>query len=244
MSEHMIEDLVEGSIRALHARAPVGDRCVRDWFSVLYRFQETHDCSFTHFRVMDVLLERGFTYRFALTEHPEYPQRRAFFDGLAEFTALSEAGHPPDAEDWDDFDDWLDQGYVDPPHLYCDAGTALWRRMAETGKLDGHDAEPLPGTPLAEVVHEVALAAEDAGDIELIALWHAQGIDAFLGVAGIADARRMRAVRAFRDIALRTGAITFDLPHGYRPPPEFYEDDPLESWWAGADSAEYDDLFA
>ncbi|MEV6386533.1 hypothetical protein [Nocardia xishanensis] len=243
MSEHMIEDLVEGSIRALHTRAPAGDRRVRDWFAVLYRFQDTRDCSFTHFRVMEVLRERGFTYRFSLADHPEYGQRREFFDGLAEFTALPEADHPPDSEDWHDFDDWLDQGYVDPPHLYCDAGTALWRRMIETGKLDGQDAEPLPGTPLAEVVHEVALAAEAAADIELIALWHAQGIGAFLGVAGIADERRMRAVRAFRDIALRTGAISFDLPDVYRPPPEFYEDDPLESWWAGADSAEFDDQF-
>ncbi|WP_431970571.1 hypothetical protein [Nocardia sp. bgisy134] len=85
----------------------------------------------------------------------------------------------------------------------------------------GPDAEPLRGTPLAEVVHEVALAAEDAGDIELIALWHAPGVDVLLGVAGTEDPRRMRATRAVRAIALRTDAIAFDLPDGYRPPPEF-----------------------
>ncbi|MFE7742625.1 hypothetical protein [Nocardia sp. NPDC057455] len=40
-----------------------------------------------------------------------------------------------------------------------------------------------------------------------------------------------------RDIALRTGAVSFDLPAGYRPPPDAYESEPLESWWNGVDYA-------
>ncbi|TQM32381.1 hypothetical protein [Nocardia bhagyanarayanae] len=239
MSMHLIEDLVEGSIRVLHDHAPVGDRRVRDWIAALYRFHDTYDCSFTHFRVMDILLERGYTFRFPIDEHPEYVERREFFDGLADFTALTDGSDdPPDSEDRDDLDDWLDRGFVDPPFLYCDAGTALWRQMIELGKLTGEHAEPLGNPHLAEVVHEVVVAAEEAGDIELIALWHALGLHSLLGAAYIDDPRDMPTVRAIRAIALRTDAISFDLPDGYRPPPDAFEDDPIQTWWAGMDSEE------
>ncbi len=38
-----------------------------------------------------------------------------------------------------------------------------------------------------------------------------------------------------RAIALRTAATTVELPTGYRPPPEYSEDDELEAWWMGLD---------
>ncbi|MEU8896327.1 hypothetical protein [Nocardia sp. NPDC048505] len=211
MSMHVIEDLVEGSIRVLHAVAPAPDGGVRDRIAVLYDFQDGYDCSFTHFRVMEILLARRFSYRFAVSEHPEYDSRRAFFDGLTDFTALGEG----DA-------DWLDQGYVDPPHLYCDAGTALWRTMVGD--------EPLRRVPLAQVVLEVVRAAEKVRDVELIAMWHALGYQVLADV-WVEEPRETPAVREIHDIAHRTGAAVYDLPDGLRPPPEYYDDDPIESWW-------------
>lgn len=251
MSMHLIEDLVEGSIRVLHAAAPARDRGVRDRIAELYRFQSEFDCSLTYFRVMDILVERGFSHRLPLDAHPEYGHRRDFFDGLREFTALSEFGnaagetsgeHPDEAYDEDSDDEydeqydesrWLDEGYVEPPHLYCDTGTGLWKQLVATGKLVGERAEPLRSVPLPEVVLEVARAAERAGDIELIALWHALGWHALLHPATFDDPRDIPALSEIRDIALRSGAASFDLPSGFRPTPGFFAEDELELWWLG-----------
>lgn len=43
---------------------------------------------------------------------------------------------------------------------------------------------------------------------------------------------RFHALVGIREVARRTGAVSFDLPHGYRPSAEVYE---LGSWWAGSD---------
>lgn len=88
MSEHVIEDLVADS-------------------------QDGFDCSFTHFRVRDILLRRGYVYRFPLDRHPDHAERSAHWDAL-----------------------------VDPPFLHCDAGTDLWRRMVSVGELRGPDVDP------------------------------------------------------------------------------------------------------
>lgn len=232
MSMHAIEDLVEASIRLLHSAAPVGDRQVRDRIAALYDYQSTYDCSFTHFRVMDVLLGRGFTHRFDLHQHPEYPSRTKFFDELTDFTALAEI------DDDEPSAAWLDQGCIDPPHLYCDAGTTLWHTMIEAGLITGIDTEPLRPVPLADVVHEVAVAAEQTGDTETIAMWHALGWTGLCENTWVDHPEELPAINAIREIAIRTGATTFDLPNGYRPPPEFYKDDPIECWWFGTDLAD------
>ncbi|MGV9415013.1 hypothetical protein ACWDOP_34370 [Nocardia sp. NPDC003693] len=230
MSLHVIEDLVEQSIRLLHSASAAGDPSVRARIAALYRFQGDYDCSFTHFRLMEILLERGYTHRFELRRHPEYSTRAAYFDGLTDFTALAEIG------DEEDPAGWLEQGYIDPPHLYCDAGTALWHTMIEAGHIGGPAAEPLGPAPLAATVHEVARAAERAGDIDTIALWHAFGWNVLAEDAWIHHPADDPALAAIRDIAVRTGALTHELPSGYRPPPVYYEDDPIDAWWFGDDT--------
>ncbi|MEU0540391.1 hypothetical protein ABZ319_11005 [Nocardia sp. NPDC005978] len=230
MSLHVVEDLIEQSIRLLHVASPKDDRRVRERIATLYRYQDVYDCSFTHFRLLDILLERGFTHRFELRQHPEYSGRADYFEQLTEFTALAEIDPEEDPSGW------LEDGYVDPPHLYCDAGTALWRTMIQSGQITGSDAEPLAPAPLAEVVHEVVRAAEHAGDVETIALWHALGWHGITEDAWLDHPRDDPALAAIRDIALRTGATTFELVSGYRPTPAYYEDDPIEAWWFGDDT--------
>ncbi|MFC8047052.1 hypothetical protein [Nocardia sp. NPDC057353] len=210
MSMHLIEDLVEGSVRALHA---TGEPGWRDHFVALYGFQAEWDCKFTHFQLMEILLEHGFTHRFPLSAHPDYPRLRETLDAMTEFTALSDSA---------DDSEWLERGYVDPPYLYCDAGTALWRRMVP-------EAAPVAKVRLAEAVHDVALAAETQNDIELIALWHALGPDTFTPL----DPRDDPDTAAIREIAVRTGATVFPLRDGYRPPLGIGDDAELERWWAG-----------
>ncbi|MEV0356941.1 hypothetical protein AB0H71_12840 [Nocardia sp. NPDC050697] len=208
MSMHLIEDLVEGSVRALHATGEAG---WRDHFAVLYGFQSEYDCKFTHFRLLEILLEHGYTHRFALSEHPDYETIRDTLETIEEFTVLSDSDN-----------DWLEQGYVDPPYLYCDAGTELWRRMMP-------DAQPVEKPRLAEVVRDVALAAETQNDVELIAIWHALGYATLTPL----DPRDDPDTTAIREIAVRTEAIEFPLPDGYRPPLGVDENEELEHWWAG-----------
>ncbi|MCE9667942.1 hypothetical protein LY474_08980 [Myxococcus stipitatus] len=180
MSLHFIEDMVEGAVRVLDRRAPAGDPAPRDQFARLFRFQEGCDCGFTHFRVMDLLLARRFTYRFDLAEHPDYATRRDFFDSLREFTFLTQDASDEEGGAGEEDEELEDEfvpvdGYVEPPHLYCDVGSPLWRRMVEMGRLKGPDAEPATPIPLVDVVHEVMVGAEAEKDLELIAMWFNMG---------------------------------------------------------------------
>ncbi|WP_338868289.1 hypothetical protein [Myxococcus stipitatus] len=166
---HEIEDMVEGAVRAIHGRAAPGDMAPRSQIARLFRFQGEFDCSFTHFRVMDILLARRFTYQFMVSDHPDHAARPEFFKDIKKFTFLHDE---PEAgtEDDDDVPSEI-AGYIEPPHLYCDAGSPLWRRMVEAGKLKGPDAEPPVPLLLVDVVHEVMLGAEADGDLDLLAMW-------------------------------------------------------------------------
>ncbi len=172
MSEHEVEDLVENSIRVLHRRHRHDDERVRSWIATLWGFQRGYDCKFTHFRVMDVLLSRRYTFRFELDQHPDYFAYQEYFDGLTEFEFLAEVPGRPE-HDWasDDEATGEEYGYVEPPGLYCDTGGELWRRMVELGRLAGSDAATPVPVPLHEAVNAVLDAAEGTGDQELIATW-------------------------------------------------------------------------
>ncbi|MER6913584.1 hypothetical protein ABT354_18100 [Streptomyces sp. NPDC000594] len=234
MSLHEIEDLVAESVRVLDARTGPDDPRVRGWFAALYTFQSGYDCSFTHFRVMDILLRRRYTYRFPVDRHPDYAERPAHFDALTDFTGLRVLDE--DAPDFAGHDSWLEDGYVDPPFLYCDAGTALWRRLAAAGELQGPDAVPPHRTPLMEAVRQVAVAAERERDHDLIAGWYAFGGETLLaGPAGcpfdVAEIAEMPAVRELRAVVRRTGALPAARRSPFAVPVEFADDHDLASWW-------------
>ncbi|ROO85576.1 hypothetical protein EDD29_3122 [Actinocorallia herbida] len=235
MSMHEIEDAVADSIRLLDAAHSAGDPRVRSWIAALYRHHDSWDTSFTRFRLMDVLLRHGFAYRFPLDAHPEHAARREFFAGITEFTGLREFDE--DAEDFAGYDSWLEDGYVDPPHLYCEAGTDLWRRMVECGALTGADAVPPVRLPLIEAVAEVAAAAEAEGDVSLIAFWYSLGAQALLEGSPWwhclpDELAEVPPVRDLRAVVRRTRALDDAPDTGLRPEPLDPEDpeDP-ETWW-------------
>lgn len=220
MSEHLIEDLVADTVLLLDAHAPAGDPRPRDWFAALYRFQDGFDCSFTRFRVMDALLGRRHTYRFDLDRHPDHAERPAYFAGLREFTALRGPGGSPE-----DDGAWLEDGYVDPPHLYCDAGSALWRRMA--AELDPADRVPPARVSPLDVLRVVAVAAVERGDLPLLADWYNLGP----GLLGVLDPEGDARAEEVREAVRRTGALETVEPHGYRPPDDLIAEDPVAAWW-------------
>ncbi|WP_433606075.1 hypothetical protein ACQP2P_29085 [Dactylosporangium sp. CA-139114] len=219
MSEHDIEDLVHASIlildRIRHPR-------LRDWCTTLYAFQRTHDCSHTMGRVEDILLRCGHTYRFPLDGFPEYAHLTDEFTELGEY-------------DEEDPDEGVQDGYVRPPWLYCEAGTRMWRRMVDEGRLRGADAQPPRPAGLIDVVATVAEAAERDGDVELIAMWWGLGHQTLVGGTpfGPEDLEEIPAVRRLREVVERCGAYAFALPDGFRPTQAELEtlDDELETWW-------------
>ncbi|MEV0460141.1 hypothetical protein [Catellatospora methionotrophica] len=232
MSMHYIEDLVSASVELLDARHAPDDDRLRGWFTALYAFQSGYDCSFTQGRVLDILLRRRHTYRFALTEHPDYAARRAFFDGLTAFQGLREFDED---DDFDGYDSWLEDGYVDPPWLYCEAGSALWRRLVDAGRLAGRDAVAPDRVALIDVVAEVAAAAEQTGDVPLIAEWYGLGHAALVDGTPLTadDLNAITGVARLREIVRRSGAGAVSLPDGYRPTEDQLEmlDDERETWW-------------
>ncbi|WP_230689182.1 hypothetical protein [Catellatospora paridis] len=235
MSMHDIEDLVSGSVVVLDARHAEHDDRLRNWFTALYTFQARFDCAHTQGRVLDILLRRRHTYRLPLHQHPDYAPRREFFDGLTEFQALREFDE--DADDFAGYDDWLQDGYVDPPWLYCEAGTALWSRLVDAGLLHGPDAVAPARVALLDVVTAIAEAAERHGDPGLVAAWYALGpallVDGTL--LDVEDLRDDPGVTRLRKIVQRCGAASAEPPDGYRPTDEQLDmlGDERETWWYG-----------
>lgn len=76
-----IEALVESSVRLVDkTEKPAAEKVNLIWN--LYQIQGMFDCSFTHFRVMDLLLKNGYTQTINFTEHPDYKSQTSFFDQL------------------------------------------------------------------------------------------------------------------------------------------------------------------
>ncbi|WP_079470332.1 tetratricopeptide repeat protein [Chitinophaga ginsengisegetis] len=175
MAMHEIETLVELSVLCLDkSQEEELDR--RSLFFNLYKLQQQYDTGFTHFRVMDVLIKHHFVYTFPVTAHPAYAAHAAWFDALAASKKFSFIYEEPTAE-WNQETnpvagyanfDFATQSYI----LYCDAGSALWAAMVANGTLTGDDAiapEKMDTFPLA---HEVAEAAGEQKDKDVLGLWY------------------------------------------------------------------------
>jgi hypothetical protein len=178
MSMHEFEDLVEYSIRALASSTLADTLDVRSACWWLYDFQNHWDTGFTHFRVMDILLDFRFAYRFALQQHPDYEQQRDYFDALKDFTFILVKPNEPSGKGWfDPVKGWTSEnpvaGYYKAPYLYCDAGSPLWERMVEIGVLTGGDSlAPDETMGISGAVLAVARAAEQQNDLRLISDWY------------------------------------------------------------------------
>jgi hypothetical protein len=154
-----LESLVEDSVNVLDGSG-IDPWELRSLYAAMYEFEGQWDTSFTHLRNLDQIVAARFVYLFPLSDHPDYEAHREYFDGLSEFAFLE----LPDGTS--------DGGYTEPPLLYFDAGSPLWQRMVELGRLSGRDAEPPRDVPLREVALRVATLAEPRGDADLIARWY------------------------------------------------------------------------
>lgn len=68
MSMHEFEDLVEMSVLCLAQSKTKDSHALRSLFWNLFRFQEQWDTSFTQLRVLGILIEHKYLYKFELTD--------------------------------------------------------------------------------------------------------------------------------------------------------------------------------
>jgi hypothetical protein len=207
-------------VNTLHGSG-IDPRELRSLYATMYEFEGQWDTSFTHLRNLDQLVEARFVYRFPLAEHPDYEANREYFDGLSEFTFI-EVG-----------DSGGDGGYTEPPDLYFDAGSPLWRRMVDLGRLQGRDAEPPRKIPLTEVALRVATLAEQRGDGELIAQWYRLLVLEVDFEVDPAELAQDPTVTTLREIVRRTDALSLPMFGSMLsdPDPKSLERYPALRWW-------------
>lgn len=172
---HEVESLVELSVYCLdRSREEALDR--RSLFFNLYRLQQQFDTGFTHFRVMDLLIKHRFVYTFPVSAHPAYAANKNWFDALAAGQQFSFIYRQPTAA-WDETAnpvagyanyDFPTQTYI----LYCDAGSLLWADMVAQGVLTGDDAVAPEHIAPFSMAHEIAEAAGEQKDKDLLASWY------------------------------------------------------------------------
>lgn len=221
MSMYELEDLVEMAVKRL-AQSGLSRQRLRSLYFNLFELEARFDTSFTHFRTMDELLAARYVYCLAPSEHPSFEARRAYFEGLSSFCFIDSDGSGPGP----------DGSYFKAPYLYCDAGSPLWRELVELGRLGGSDARPPEPLPIQQVLEEVARAAEEAGDVRLVAyayrllLWDLLEVD-------VRQLEQDLAVRRLRDIVRRTRALELKLEVGALrdPTPADLSDSELVRFW-------------
>lgn len=170
MSQHEFEELVEHSVRLIDDRAEARGLDARSIFYSLFQFQNCWDTGFTHFRVFDELLSHRFVYRFKMEEHPTYTRHKRALDDLqaeGEFGfVLSNPSRPYDMKKNPVV------GFFDPPDLFCEAGSGLWKKFVAKGVLTGVDAEEPTNLPVVDMARLLVSEAALADNEELIGLWY------------------------------------------------------------------------
>ena len=187
MSRHEYEELVAYSIEALD-QANDKSLDVRSLAWNLYAYQGMFfDTSFTHFRIMDVLLKHRYVYQFNITEHPDYTKYTEAYDQL--IACFDDNEEDEDDEDFAiyaepvdedgnlvELDDCMgideDAGYYAHGLLHVDAGNELWTRLVANQRLSGRDAVAPEDMPMQNVVLHVVKAAQKLGYTDLIKWWY------------------------------------------------------------------------
>ena len=204
------------------AQATEHDVDVRSMLFTLYGYQQLWDTGFTHFRLMDLLLEQRFAYRFSMGDHPLYEQHKAALDAFVAADDFSELPVDP-SRPWDEAMNPT-AGYFEPPHLYCDAGSLLWDVFVQKGRLQGRDAVRPLLVDLPSLVLDIVRAAEAEGDIDLIAQWYPLMAATMCNLSGClllpipalpaASLISDPTLQAIREIAIRTRAFEKDHDYG------------------------------
>ncbi len=185
MGMHEFEWCVEGSIRTLAASPRVRGLDLRSLFKALYDFEGRYDTGFTRFNVIEILLKHRFAYAFKLEEHPDHgrygdrllPRERDDVHVLRDPTKKwHKEKNPAVAYVLDP--DRLGKavvarlpGEMRGVHLVCEAGSEIWKRLVDSGRLRGPDAAAPLTLPIEEVALTVAREGEASSNRKLVRMW-------------------------------------------------------------------------
>lgn len=258
MGMHDIEYTVQYSVECLDKSPRASELDCRSLFKSLYAFQREYDTGSTYFRVTERLVRRRFFYAFKLEEHPDFD--RCGYN-------LSEPGGPEDilcvyrdpSKPWDRdnnpsvgcvLDFFARDGrredlprelaaQLSGKRIYFDAGSELWRRFVEAGKLTGSDAVEPRSIPADEVVATVVTEAEQQQNVFLIRIWLAV-LCWHMRDVPLEELKQNPFVRTLRTVARRTGALALvdsdlDWGHWRIPQPDDSYLPLCAEWWFDLD---------
>lgn len=157
MSMWEIEALIEDSIRivAQTDKSPAKKRAL---YHSLYTIQGQFDCSFTHFRVMPLLLEAGYAKTMELTKYPSYQAHKAFFENLK--TQRFSFIYKNVEEGWSQDNPACAYWDKTSGNIYYDPESPLWEQLTGTPP-----PETLPTIEVAQTLVTLAQAANDKATV-------------------------------------------------------------------------------
>ncbi|MGO4877406.1 hypothetical protein ACEN2P_12470 [Pedobacter psychrotolerans] len=163
MSMHEIEDLVEETTHLVDQSSDHDLMAKRDILFNLYQFEAFFDTSYTHFRVMDILLKNRFVYRIPVAEYPQL--------------GITEAQLPADEDgDWVCDENQNALAYAQSEngamYLYVDAGEIFWKRLCELDILPKADQQPPQQFSIPQLVKIVMLEAEKQQQTDVLKEWY------------------------------------------------------------------------
>lgn len=141
------EQLVEDGIRFVDLMK-VSDDEKRNLIWNLYEVQSEWDCSFTNFRVMEILEKVGYTKTTTLEEYPDYEKYAPFFKGLKEENEFAFIHRDPTKKSGKK-NPTVAYWEPDDGKMYYDFGSSLW----DTNKTK---PKKMDAISVAEVITEFA----------------------------------------------------------------------------------------
>ncbi|MFD2965978.1 hypothetical protein [Sphingobacterium bambusae] len=196
MSYHKIEDLVEETIVFIDKNVESIEE-KRNFFFNLFIFQNLFDCSFTHFRQIDILIKNNFTYRIPIDELLN--KQDLLNDQLA-----SDSDWLPVKINGQEVGDVYFQST--DQHLYFDAGSEMWNALSAEKGLG--DAPSVLSTK--QLLHQILSLCFDH-DTWLFARWYAVLVEDMLE-----DALLENSMPAWLEdkimLDIRRMAIAIDIP--------------------------------
>lgn len=166
MSMHEIEDIIEETVHLIN-NADLPPTKKRDHLYNLYKLEYYFDTSYTHFRVIDILLKYKYVYRLPLETHPEYKKATSVLD-IAEIDEYGGWVKSP-TEEFNVYGK-KEEGEI---FLYGDAGSAIWEAWVNAGVLAGDNAIAPARSTVPETVLAILQLAEAKKNKTLLNEWYA-----------------------------------------------------------------------
>lgn len=165
MSMWEIEGLIEDSVRLVASTNKKNEE-KRQLIHNLYLTQNQFDCSFTHFRLMPLLLDASYAKAIELEEYPSYQEHQAYFGELRQqdFAYI----HKDITQPWSNENPVYAYWDKNTAKVYYDFSSPLWQQLEKTEK--SADLTPI------SLVQQIVELAHQKEDKALIYHWSAFAI--------------------------------------------------------------------